>query len=291
MDDVKRETYDTIILSGGGTKGFCTLGALQYMQDNKLIVDLDCFVGSSIGSIISYFLAIGYTPIELMVSLCTNDVFESLKINRIDEILTSGVYNYDQLRNHCERMTLDKINYIPTLKDIKDKFNKEIIISTYNFTDKKQEYISYKNYPDISSLDAIRMSSNLPFIFKPFFYNEKEYIDGGIVDNLPLSCVDSSQKSFGIYLRDKDGKDVNEPEENSTMNNMRNILDRIYNILLIPISENIKNKLNAYRNEIDILTIDVENVKMYTFNLSHSQKLELFSLGYNKAKEHFNKKI
>jgi predicted acylesterase/phospholipase RssA len=58
--------YNTLILSGGGTKGFCTLGALQYMQDNQLIDEkAELFIGTSIGAIICYFMAIGYTPIRV----------------------------------------------------------------------------------------------------------------------------------------------------------------------------------------------------------------------------------
>ena len=84
-------SYDSIILSGGSIKGFCTLGALQYMQDNKIIDDtLTTFAGTSIGSIISFLLIIGYTPIEIVVYLCSNNVLEMFKPNHIAEIFTGA---------------------------------------------------------------------------------------------------------------------------------------------------------------------------------------------------------
>jgi len=285
------EIYDTLILSGGGTKGFCTLGALQYMQDKKLI-DPDVtirYIGTSIGSMICFFLTIGYTPIEIVVSLCSNNVFESFKINRIEDILENGVYNYNIIQEHCKKMILEKLDYIPTLLDVKNKLNKELIITTYNFTEKKQEYMNYINYPDLNCLDAIRMSSNIPFIFNEFFYDGKEYIDGGFCDNLPLSCVNKEDKSVAIYLTDKiKTPDTGKEPSQSFPSVIMKVVDKIYNLLLITVSENTRNKIKMSENSnIDIVKISIEDVKIYKFNMTHSEKLELFSLGYNAAKEYF----
>lgn len=277
--------YKGIVLSGGGTKGFCTLGVLQYMQDNKLLDEtVEYLAGTSIGSIICYFLAIGYSPIEMVVYLCSNNVFENLKLNSIGEIFTGdGIYNYSVINKHYEKMSLDKIGYIPTLKQLKDNLNKELIVAAYNITENNPEYISYKNYPDMSCLDAIRMSSNLPFIFNEFLYNEKEYIDGGVFDNFPVCSIDlDSIKTFGIYLETKKNDD-------NGSNKILKVIDKIYGVLMIPISENEKKRIQNYKDKLEILKIPIENVKIYTFSLQHSQKLELFSLGYNSAKEYFKK--
>ena len=76
-----------------------------------------------------FLLIIGYTPIEIVVYLCSNNVLETFKPNHITEIFTGeGVYNYSFIYEHCEKLTLAKINYIPTLKQIKDNFNKHLII-------------------------------------------------------------------------------------------------------------------------------------------------------------------
>lgn len=278
-------TYKGLVLSGGGTKGFCTLGALQYMQDNKLLDEnIEYLAGTSIGSIICYFLAIGYSPIEMVVYLCSNNVFESLKLNSIGEIFTGdGIYNYSVINKHYEKMTLDKLGYIPTLKQLKDNFNKELIVSAYNISQNIPEYLSYKNYPTMSCLDAIRMSSNLPFIFNEFLYDDKEYIDGGVFDNFPISCIDIDNiKTFGIYL---DTKKNNDPSSNKIIK----VIDKIYNVLMIPIAENEKKRLEFYKDKVEVLKISIENFKIYTFSLQHSQKLELFSVGYNSAKEYFKK--
>lgn len=282
----KNDDYECIILSGGGIKGFCTLGALQYIQDSKK-VDLEkikYYIGTSIGSMISFFISIGYTPIELMVYLCSNNVFESLKLNKFGEIFTGdGIYNYSTINSHLKEMTISKIKYIPTLKELKDNFNKEIRVCTYNFTKQEKEYIDYTNHPDLSCLDALRISSNLPFIFNEFIYKDNEYLDGGVIENFPIGGIDIKNiKSIGVNLKDK----LSISKDDS--NKINKIIDKIYNILLISKIIQEKEDIEKAKNDMDIIEIEVPDLKIYKFSLSHAEKLELFSLGYNNAKDYFS---
>lgn len=319
--------YHTLILSGGGTKGLCILGSLQYMQDTKRI---DCekvtlFIGTSIGAIISYFLAIGYTPMELVVWLCSHPVLESLSLNHFDGIVKGdGVYQYSILEKAYEEMTKEKMEYIPTLRNVKERFGKELVMCTYNFTKKKKEYISWKTHPDLSCLDAMRMSSNLPFIFSPFWYNGDEYVDGGIVENFSFTSIPSllsinekeeekekeenievvlyvdgkrigdeekeekKEGVCGICLdNDVEIQEEEEEEESKKYNKLTVILDKVYDLMMVPISEYEKVMIERYKRQIELIVIHVKGIKIYTFQLPQSEKLELFSLGYNRTKEHF----
>jgi len=289
-------SYNALVMSGGGTKGFCTLGALQYLYDNKIFdnSNIKYYIGTSVGSIISYFLSIGYTPIEIVVYLCSNNVFENF-LKNFSGLGLNGIYKYSQITYHCEQMTLLKIGYIPTLKQLFDHFGKKLIVCSYNLTKHKREYISYINYPEMSCLDAIRMSSNIPFIFDDFIYNGDEYIDGGIIDHFPthlLNNIDEDDKetnlikAIGIHLDDKEEKREIDSE-------LLRLINKIYNIIMIPCKE----KKNFYINDenhndvIDIIDIKVEDLKIYNFSISHSKKLKLFSYGYNCAKYYFDHKI
>ena len=303
-----------MILSGGGTKGLCSLGVLQYLQDSKRI---DCssvkrLVGTSIGAIICYFLAIGYSPIELVVYLCSHGVLESLTINNFEQIVSGeGIYDYQILRNVYEKMTLEKIDAIPTLNEVYTRFGKELVICTYNFTDRKTERLSYRTHPDLSCMDALRMSSNLPFIFSSFVYGDKEYIDGGVIENFSFSMLSSLTIDVGGKggkggKDDKDDKDDKDEKteknivgiylDNQVVNSSNDkeynrlspVLDKIYAMLMIPTSEYEKQMIQTINHlHVDFITVSVQNIKIYTFKLPHTDKLELFSLGYNRAKEYY----
>lgn len=285
--------YNAILMSGGGTKGFSTLGALQYMQDNNIINngDISYYIGTSVGSIISYFLAIGYTPIEIVVYLCSNNVLENIVSNLAGLLNLSGVYNYSFISKHCEKMTLEKIDYIPTLKQLYDNFGKKLYVCSYNLTKHKREYISYLNYPNMSCLDAIRMSSNIPFIFDDCIYNGDEYIDGGVIDNFPTNLLkniieneDKDIKPLGIYLDDKKN-DSPELNNDSKYSKILKLVNKMYNIMMIPCKEN-----RECLVDIDIIKIEVD-IQFFNFSISHNKKLELFSYGYNYAKHYFDNKI
>ncbi len=62
--------------------------------------------------------------------------------------------------------------------------DKEVIISTFNMSERKQQYYSLDDIPEGQLLDYAAASSRLPF-FKDVIINNQKYIDGGIGDNIP----------------------------------------------------------------------------------------------------------
>ena len=70
--------YDTLVLAGGSSKGLMILGALQYGFDNYLLKNVNTYIGCSAGAMIGYLLAIGYTPIEIVVYICCNQLMEKM---------------------------------------------------------------------------------------------------------------------------------------------------------------------------------------------------------------------
>ena len=48
------QNYDKFIIAGGELKGFIMLGTLQYFYDNYNCTKINKYVGTSIGSIISF---------------------------------------------------------------------------------------------------------------------------------------------------------------------------------------------------------------------------------------------
>ena len=295
--------YHTIILSGGGTKGLCTLGALQYLYDSKRIgPEVKRLVGTSIGAIIAYFIAIGYTPIEIVVYLCSHRVLESLSLHEWQSIVTGkGIYDYSILSEWYKKMTLEKMDHLPTFQEVKDLFGKELYVCTYNFTKREKVTISAATHPDMICLDGIRMSSNLPFIFGECFYQDDEYIDGGIVENFCFSVIPqiiqesaTREKTIvGIYLNVNPLTDSRHDALETSKESLTSVIDKMYAVLMIPVKTHeqlvIKMIGKEPLEEIDLISIVAKRIKVYNFHLAHSEKLELFSEGYNTAKGFFEK--
>jgi hypothetical protein len=104
---------------------------------------------------------------------------------------------------------------------------------------------------------------------------------------------DNDKNIIGICLSnnmDNDEKE-NEPtnEKEKKYNKITSILDKIYDLVIVSRAEHEDMMINKYKEVIELVTIHAKGIKVYTFQLLQSEKLELFSLGYNKTKQHFTK--
>lgn len=278
--------YNTLVLSGGAMKGLCILGAIQYCMDNKMFEHIHTYIGTSIGSIIGYLLIIGYTPIEIFVYICMHPIFKNTPVLDLVSMMNGdGAISYTIFTDYLECMTVDKIGKVLTLKQLYDMFNKTLIVTTYNYTQNKLEYISWKNYPDLACLSALRMSSTLPLLHSMFKYMSNYYIDGGIVDNFPILYEKETETPFtriGFALNlNKSARAIDEQQS-------FNIVDFMYKLCIIPTLEEMKfKKENA--NDVDIIELECD-VPPFEPTPSSTQKMEAFSAGYQQTKLYFNKK-
>ena len=278
-DDDKSE-FDTLVLSGGSAKVLILLGSLQYCYDNYLLNNLKIFIGTSAGAILLFLLIIGYTPIEIMVYICTRRLLETMQhFNIVAMSNGDGASSFASIHAELEKLTINKIGFLPTMQDLKDKFNAHLICVTYNITDDITEYLSYENYPHLPCLIAIKMSSNLPFIFENFKYGSKYYIDGGISDN------------FAIDLGDKLGNKILGLTITTTIDNFslqeKSILEYFYKLIFIPVNKTIQNKIDQVSDKCKVIKLINERISFFNFNINSVEKLELFSEGYQQTKKSF----
>jgi predicted acylesterase/phospholipase RssA len=273
-------SYDTIVLGGSSINGILLIGALQFLYENNKLSTINKYIGTSSGAIISYLIIIGYKPIDIIIYLVSNNVFKKIdKFSLANMLQGKGAYNAVYIFDHIKNMTLKKIGYIPTLSDLYTKFNKILVLITYNMTLKKSQEISHYNNGDLDCLTALRMTSNLPFIFDNFFYNDMQYIDGGVCNNFPIDIA----YNFGTSIL---GIVANKRYLNF---NSTNTLDYIFNILLIPVIELNKTKLKTIQNKQNhkIYYIKSDKVNFINFNIDSTIVQELFSEGYSQFKNDF----
>ena len=277
------ENYDTLVLSGGSSKGLVILVALQYGYDNYLLDEIKTYIGTSAGAITCFLLAIGYTPMEIISYICTNQLMEKLQhFNLVAMINNLGALSFTSIYEQLEKMTIDKIGYLPTFTDLHQKMNKTLICVTYNLTLNQTEYLSFDTTPDLPCLIALKMSSNLPLIFENFKYGSYYYIDGGVTDNFAIDKGDSlGKKVLGIYI-DPDKKD-----DYGENNNELNIIKYIYTLMFIPISQTIKYKLQQISERCHVIKLTHDKTSLFDFNINSVEKLEMFSSGYQQTKEIF----
>ena len=273
-------TYETLILSGGSVQSIIQLGALQYFKDQNILNNFKNFVGTSAGSIICYLLIINYSPIEIVVYLCTNyQLFEKLKcFDLVSASRGEGATSFVHISEQIEKMTIEKTGRLFTLKDLEDTFNKKLVCVTYNITKACQEIISSENNPTMPCLIALRMSCNLPLIFENFKYNDSFYIDGGLINHFPIDIGESFGKNvLAVGLR------FDIKEDNPHIN----LLEYVYKLLLLPIHENVMRKIDNKKETTRVIYLESNSIKFFNFDINSKTKLEMFSKGYEDAKNLF----
>ena len=276
--------YNKIILSGGALKGLLTLGSLQYIYDNNKLDGINKYIGTSVGSIICFLIAIGYTPIEIIVSICTSQIFD--KVKNIDLITLSnneGAVDWNIINDYLEQLTIDKIGKLITFKELYDEYSKEFTAVTFNYSQKKVEYLSKDTHPNMNCLLAIKMSSNIPLIFKPFKYLGNYYIDGAIGNNFPINCLDDNDiMVLAINL----SKNNNYKELDKI-----GLLSYIWSLLHINIEKNVTENLDKYKNLKNLQIIQLNQFKVVdlSINLNNIDMLNMFSQGYEYTKNILNK--
>ena len=261
--------YNCLVIAGGASKCISAVGALHYLQLKGHLDFIEHYAGTSAGGMVCYLLAIGYSPFEIIHFLCrSNFIDEFQNLNIAGVVDQKGLINYYIVQEYLEKLTLNKLGYIPTFRELRLKMGKNLTLVTYNLTKNKVEYLNAETYPDMSCLSALRMTVNVPLLFERFFYNSCEYLDGGLVDNFPIGYYSGPEyKTIGININPLD----------ASIPKKQNYIMYLLKIAMIPyIFFHMQKKYPKNSTVVDIQT----DIQTFDFNLTISKRLDLFSKGY-----------
>ncbi|QDP40075.1 patatin-like phospholipase family protein [Radiobacillus deserti] len=158
-----------LALGSGGARGLSHLGVIKELEDNGIPIHL--ISGSSIGAVIGVFYAAGQEPLHL-IQLATN-----IRRNVLMDFVISkmGIIQGDKIKEFIQLLTFNK-----NLEDLKIPVG---IVATELYTGKKKVF--HRGF----IADAVRASISIPGIFVPEKINGQYFIDGGVVDRVPVSVA------------------------------------------------------------------------------------------------------
>lgn len=266
-----------LILSGGGIKGLAMLGALKCLIDNDIIVKPDIICGTSVGSIIGLYLAIGYTPQDIYNLLLELDFAHLLKPD-FDNILNEICFGFNSTDNiiYIVKTLIEKKNISNkiTFKELFDKFKIKLIITGTCLNDSTLHYFSVDNSPTMEILKAVRISISIPIFFKPYIYKNKIWIDGGCIEHYPITLFkDKLHDVIGVLLDDK-----NNNMESSDFDSIDKYIVKIIKCIAFG---SIHNKYEIYlKNTIHIKCFNEETE---SWEIDNDYKIKMYNLGYDTA--------
>jgi len=270
---------NALVLPSGGVKGVYILGALHYLTEEVGMDHIKTYYGTSIGAIISGLLIIGYTPMETLIYICIHKIvmyllasFDITKIFTEKSFLDSKVFI-----ELLETMIKEKIGSVPTLGELHSLFNKKLCVCTISRENPTIPlYISSDSHPSITLVQALHMSSSIPFIFGYASYDDIDYFDGGVLDQFPILYASSVEENlFGIDI-------FRQNKKNDT------IINDVLDMISLPI--NYISYLLKKQVPFHVAYIEIHTNNEYTTK-GNVQLIKMFTDGYKECKKLLQKNI
>lgn len=240
-----------IVLSGGGARGISHVGVLKALDEFG--VKASCLAGTSAGSIVGSLYAYGYAPDKIMEIIQTTSFVKAMR----PAWSLTGFLSLDGLG-----VVLKK--YMP-----ENTFEALKLPITIAATDLRKGKIEYFSSGEL--IPAIMASCCVPAVFNPIQFNGNIYVDGGVLDNLPVKAI-QDQCDFLI------GSHCNFINDHFDIKSIRTVLERS---LLMAINGNtVINK-----NLCHVLIEPPEVGRVSGFEVAKAN--ELFSIGYTYTKTNF----
>lgn len=241
-----------LVLSGGGARGIAHIGVLKALDEME--IKFHQISGTSAGSIVGALYAYGHTPDQIFELLKSLSIFKSVR----PAFAWTGLFTMDGLKELL-------LKSIP-----ENNFSALKIPLTIAATDIRKGQVHYFNEGEL--IPAIVSSCSIPAVFNPVSLNGNLYVDGGLLDNLPVKPIRTTC-DFIV------GSHCNHISSDFDVTNIKLVVERS---LLIAIHANTE----VSRGLCDVF---IEPPRMDRFSsLDLSKAQEIFDFSYRYTKDNFS---
>ena len=197
--------FKNLVFEGGGVKGIAYVGALEVLDQEGILKDIERVAGTSAGAMVAVLIGLGYSAEEMKDILWKikfrNFLDKSWGLIRNTERLVDdyGWYKGEFFRNlMAEYIQAKTGDGEITFKDI-EKMRKEgkpfrdIYLIGADLSTGYSKVFSASTTPDVKVADAARISMSIPLIFaavKGLNGDDHIYVDGGLLENYAIKVFD-----------------------------------------------------------------------------------------------------
>lgn len=284
-----KNIIETLVLSGGGVKGIAYCGVLKKLDElaekGDITLNIKRLCCVSAGCIFGLAYSIGYSGEEMTKELMDAkfDKFKDIKLTNI--FAKYGIDSGKKITEWIESL-LEKKGYERTAT-FKDHFTKTGIhfeVVTTNLNKYKMVVFDHLNTPNVQVSKAIRMSIGVPLMFTAEEHDGDLYIDGGIMNNFPISLFKNDlDKVLGLKVISHGEFDEHEVEEK-----IAGVESYLYHVIACVLIQKEKYTSLAENFSDHTIYIHAEEINdIVNFSLSNKDKESLIQLGYKAASQFF----
>lgn len=219
-----------LVFEGGGVRGIAYAGALEVLEEAKVLDSVESTGGTSVGGLVAVLYAVGYSPKELM------EVLADLKIQRFNDgrwffvggaartARRYGWYRGERFEDWMAFLIEHKTGRrgltfgdLHALREENARYKDPTVFAT-DLTLQRTVGFSYETAPDMPLHLAARITMSVPLYFSAVFLDSamrpvrkpargmryRVLVDGGIGANYPLALFesdgDTNKRALGLKL-------------------------------------------------------------------------------------------
>jgi NTE family protein len=193
LDDDEERGFTALVLAGGGVRGAVQIGMLQVLSEHGFVPDR--IYGSSVGAVNGVAFAGDPTRggVERMTEIWTGLTREAV----YPQSRLHGPWLYFQQRDsvYANSGLRAVIEEGVTFQRLEDAVIPVEVVAT-SLTDGRARWFTYGPV-----VDAVLASAAVPAIFPPIEIDGERFIDGGVVDNVPIRrAIDAGATRIVVLL-------------------------------------------------------------------------------------------
>jgi NTE family protein len=246
---MKKKKYRMgVVLSGGGARGFAHLGVLKALNDAGIYPDV--IAGTSAGALVGVMYADGHAPEEILKIMNTTSKLHYIRptVPREGLLQISGI----------ERILKENLR-AKVFEDLKIR----LFVTATDLNNGVAVYFSSGEL-----LKPVIASASIPVLFNPVIINKIHYVDGGVLDNLPIKPIEGDC-DFII------GSFVNPTGYEKTVTSLVQIAERTF---MLNMSKELEEKAKKF--DVFIAPPELKNYKI----LDPEKAIEVYNIGYRATK-------
>lgn len=281
------------ILSGAGLNGFAYIGAFQEFEKQwgeRWFLESEGWYGSSMGALLATLLTIGFS-IEELIHLVREFPWDTLVDPSWDSIwhhcyLDDGK-RYRKLIKSC--LLQKNVSTDITLREVEERYQRKIGITVSNLTFGIVETLNGREYPNIKLIDALTITTAVPFLFPPTMIDLNGsgpclYTDGAFFRPYPFHHVskDDQRNSIGFY----NANPINPSIQTYLPNNVFEYMSMIFRSSRMFLVRQLWTDTLADRT----ISFDFSPKDELDFDMTMEEREGLIEKGRQKAKEWLSRK-
>ena len=267
----------TCIFGGGAVRGLAYVGAIMALKE--LNINVKTFVGSSVGSIVAAFLAIGLSTDEIkdILMQVNFELFRDIhfSLNK-DFALSKGNIFTEWIRDAIEKKYYgDKYKKGENEPVTFSKLKKNLVILTTDLNDFCPVEFSNFETPDFEIATAVRISCSMPGLMTPVEIGDDRLVDGDLLKGIPLWRLSQNINSPDCRVLEFRLEGENVGKDGNTFD----FLNTIYSCMTSAATDFIIDVFGE-NDKYDYVKITTGDIIIIDFNLSDEVKNSLIDMGY-----------